>query len=142
MRGWILTTAIVVMAAMAASASAQSGDARGTWAFQTQPYGNEQFSVIMSGVAIVSPPRRGRHEIRLVSNELIVAQNGQSQMVTARQRCTGEASGGQFTISCQMAEPLDGYEPDNFVLQTSERDQMVGVLASAASSQVTFTRVR
>jgi hypothetical protein len=77
-----------------------------------------------------------------VSNELIVAQNGQSQMVTARQRCAGEASGGQFTIRCEMAEPLDGYEPDNFVLQAGERDQMVGVLSSAASSQVTFTRVR
>ena len=25
----------------------------GTWAFQTEPYGNEQFGVIMSGAAIV-----------------------------------------------------------------------------------------
>ncbi len=142
MRGWILATA-AMLAAMAGPASAQSGDAHaGTWAFQTQPYGDEQFSVIMSGVAVVSRPRRGRYEIRLVSNELIVSQDGQSQMVTARQACTGGASGGQFSITCRMAEPLDGYEPDNFVLQTGERDQMVGVLSSATSSQVTFTRVR
>jgi hypothetical protein len=142
MRGWITGT-LAALAVMAAPASAQSGDAHvGTWAFQTEPYGNEQFSVIMSGVAIVSPPRRGRYDIRLVANELIVAVNGQSQMLTARQTCTGESSGGQFNISCQLAEPLEGYQPDNFVLQAGERDQMVGVLSSATSSQVTFTRVR
>ena len=143
MRGWLIATMAMMLAIAAAPASAQqSGDVSGTWAFQTEPYGNEQFSVIMSGAAIVSPARRGRHEIRLLSNELIVAANGQSQRVTARQTCTGERSGAQFNITCRLAEPLEGYEPDNFVLQAGERDQMIGVLSSAASSQVTFTRVR
>ncbi len=54
MRG--MTTAVLLAAALAATpASAQSGDAlTGTWAFQTQMYGDAQFAVAMSGVAIVS----------------------------------------------------------------------------------------
>jgi len=37
---------------------------------------------------------------------------------------------------------VQGYEPDNFVLQVGETDQLVGVLRSQASPQVMFSRVR
>jgi hypothetical protein len=96
----------------------------------------------MSGVAVASPAAPNRYDIRLVANERIIDRaSGQSQLLTARQTCTGESDGAQLTITCQMAEPLEGYQPDNFLLQQGEADQLVGVLDSAASSQVTFTRV-
>jgi hypothetical protein len=97
----------------------------------------------MSGTAVITLAGQDRYDIRLLTNELIIQrQTGRTQLITARQTCTGDAAGGQVNISCQMAEPLQGYEPDNFVLQQGERDQMVGVLSSASSSQVTFTRMR
>lgn len=143
MRG--MTTAVLLAAALAATpASAQSGDSlTGTWAFQTQMYGDAQFAVAMSGVAIVSLAAPGRYDVRLIAHELITERaSGRANMITARETCTGEQTGGQFNIACQMAEPLAGYEPDNFVLQQGEADQLVGVLSSATSGQVTFTRVR
>jgi len=141
MRAWIMAAALALAAP--APATAQTQDFAGTWAFQTEPYGDEQFGVIMSGAAIISRAARGRYDIRLVANELIIDRaSGQSQMVTAQQRCVGEAAGAQFNITCQLAAPLEGYEPDNFVLQQSDADALVGVLNSAANSEVTFTRLR
>jgi hypothetical protein len=126
-----------------AGAQAESGGHAGTWAFQTEPYGNEQFGVVMSGVAVMTPAAPDRYDIRLLANELIIERvSGQSRLLTARETCAGEVDGGQFTITCQMAEPLEGYEPDNFILQRGEQDQLVGVLNSATSGQVTFTRLR
>jgi hypothetical protein len=123
--------------------AAQPSDLSGTWAFQTQPYGDQQFGVVMSGVAIATRSAPGRYDIRLLANELIMDRaSGRSQVITARQTCTGEDADGQVNITCQMAEPLEGYQPDNFVLQRGEADQLVGVLSSTASGQVTFTRVR
>jgi len=123
--------------------AAQPENYAGTWAFQTQPYGDQQFGVVMSGVAVASASAPGRYDIRLIANELIIDRtSGRSQTITARQTCTGEDTGGQFNIACQMAEPVEGYQPDNFVLQAGDADQLVGVLSSTASGQVTFTRVR
>lgn len=123
--------------------AAQTSDLSGTWAFQTQPYGDQQFGVVMSGVAIATPAARGRYDVRLLANELIMERaTGRSQVITARQTCTAEDADGQVNITCQMAEPLEGYQPDNFVLQRGDADQLVGVLSSTASGQVTFTRVR
>lgn len=133
----------LALAALSAPASAQQQDLSGTWAFQTQDYGNQQYAVAMSGVAIMTATAPGRYDIRLVANELLGERaTGRSQLITARQTCTGEEDGPQFTIRCQMAEPLEGYEPDNFLLQRGDADQLVGVLNSATSGQVTFTRVR
>jgi hypothetical protein len=143
MRGLAMGMALG-LAALAGPAAAQSRNSfDGTWAFQTEPYGDEQFGVLMSGTAVITLADRDRYDIRLITNELIIQrQTGRSQLITARQTCSGETASGQFNISCRMAEPLEGYEPDNFVLQQGERDQMVGVLSSASSSQVTFTRMR
>jgi hypothetical protein len=142
MRG--ILTAAVLAAMAAAPASAQSSDAySGTWAFQTQIYGDQQYAVSMSGVAVINPAAPGRYDIQLIAHELITERaSGRANMLTARQTCTGETNGGQFNIACQMAEPVEGYQPDNFVLQTGEADQLVGVLSSAASGQVTFDRLR
>jgi len=135
---------VLGLAALAGPAEAQSRNSLdGTWAFQSEPYGDEQFGVVMSGTAVITLAGQNRYDVRLLTNELVIQrQTGRSQLITARQTCTGDAAGGQFNINCQMAEPLEGYEPDSFVLQQGERDQMVGAFASASSSQVTFTRMR
>ncbi|MEZ6023235.1 MAG: hypothetical protein R3C16_07470 [Hyphomonadaceae bacterium] len=145
MRGSLFAAAALMACAAAPAASAQNGDAfTGTWAFQTNDYGNAQYVVAMSGVAVVTPSAPGRYDIRLIANEIIGERStGRTQLITAREACTGEVDGEVFNIACQMAEPLEGYEPDNFILQSGEEsDQMVGVLSSAASGQVTFTRMR
>jgi hypothetical protein len=143
MRAFLIASA-ALMAFAAAPASAQSNDPYvGTWAFQTASYGNEQVGGIMSGAAVITRAGRDRYSIRLLSNERLVnRETSQGAFLTARQTCTGANDGGQFTITCQMAEPLEGYEPDNFVLQRGETDQLVGVLQSNNSSQVTFSRLR
>ncbi len=143
MRAFLIAAATLA-ACLAPSASAQSGVAfEGTWAFQTTSYGTEQVGAIMSGAAVITRAGADRYTIRLISNERLVNRDtGQGAFLTARQNCTGQNDGGQFTISCQMAEPLEGYEPDNFVVQQGEADQLVGVLSSNTSSQVTFSRMR
>jgi hypothetical protein len=135
--------ALVLLALLIAPAQAQQNSHAGTWAFMTAPYGDERFGVMMSGAATFTPTAPGRYDIRLIANEMIVErESGRSQFVTARQICTGESDGAQFVISCQFAEPLEGYAPDNFILQQGEADQMLGVLNSNASAQVRFTRMR
>ncbi len=141
MRGFLIAAMALAAAPLA---QAQTGDAfEGTWAFQTQSYGTEQVGAIMSGAAVITREAPNRYAIRLLANERLVNRDtGQGAFLTARQTCTGVNDDGQFTITCQMAEPLEGYAPDNFVLQTGEADQLVGVLNSNNSSQVTFSRMR
>ncbi len=141
----MMLAAAVVMAACATQAQAQTNEDRsGTWAFQTAPYGTQQVGVIMSGVAVVSAVAPDRYDIRLLANErLINRMTGETQLLTARQTCSGVADGPVFNITCELAEPLEGYAPDNFLLQAGENaDQLVGALDSAASTDVTFTRLR
>lgn len=140
----LILAAGAALAMLASPASAQSDSHAGTWSFQSQPYGNEQFGVLMSGTAVMTVEARGRYSIRLLVNELIIERaSGRSQLITAHETCTGELDGEVLNISCQMAEPLEGYEPDNFVLQRGETaDQLVGALSSAATATVTFNRMR
>ena len=139
----IAAAALTAFAAAPASAQSSNDPYVGTWAFQTASYGNEQVGGIMSGAAVIRREGRDRYSIRLLANERLVnRETSQGAFLTARQTCTGVNDGGQFTITCQMAEPLEGYQPDNFVLQQGETDQLVGVLQSNNSSQVTFSRLR
>jgi hypothetical protein len=135
-----------VMAAMLATpASAQdANDLSGTWAFQTSSYGTEEFGVIMSGAAVFTATAPNRYDVRLIANELIVQrETSASQMLTARQNCTAQNAEGQITITCQLSEAVEGYEPDNFLLQAgTSADELVGALTSGSSPQVTFTRLR
>jgi len=142
MRAFMIASA-ALLAFTAAPAHAQSGDAfEGTWAFQTASYGSEQVGAIMSGAAVITRAGEDRYDIRLISNERLVNRDsGRQAFLTARQNCTGSSDGGQFTITCQLAETVEGYEPDNFVLQQGEANQLVGVLSSSASPQVTFSRL-
>lgn len=145
MRGFVLAAAIALGACSAAThASAQAeGDLSGTWGFQTDLYGSQQVGAYMSGVAVMTAASRGRYDIRLMANERLVNRmTGETRLLVAHQTCTGEQSGAQFTITCQLAEPVEGYQPDNFVLQQGEQaDQLVGVLDSSNDPQVTFTRM-
>lgn len=135
----------LLCACLAPPASAQTGDLSGTWAFQTEPYDAPGSPVIglMSGVAVMTASAPNRYSIRLIANEMLIqSQTSETRLITARENCTGEMADGQFMITCQMAEPLEGYEPDRFVLQPGEADQLVGALSSASDGQVTFTRIR
>ncbi len=124
-----------------APALAQSASMEGTYAFQTEPYGDEQFAVSMSGAAIVRGAARGRVAIRLTANEMIVERaSKRSRLITAHQNCTGVRDGAQISVSCEMAQPLEGYTPDSFLLQPGENGQWAGVING--SSQVTFAPVR
>jgi hypothetical protein len=144
MRTFLVALAVMT-AALSAPASAQTAnDLSGTWAFQTATYGNEQFGVIMSGAAVFTATAPNRYDVRLISNERIVQRDtAQYRMLTARQSCTAENADGQITMTCQLSQPLEGYEPDNFLLQAGESaDELVGVLNSAATPEVTFSRLR
>jgi hypothetical protein len=132
--------AAIALAAFAGPAFAQGDAMRGTYAFQTDTYGNEQFSVSMSGAANVTESR-GRLTIRLTANEMIVERaSKRSQIITAHQNCTGERDGAQISIQCEMAEPLEGYTPDAFVLQPGQNGQWAGVING--DTQVMFAPVR
>ncbi len=128
------------------TAQAQNGDAfAGTWAFQSEPYGNEQFGVIMSGAMVATHTRGDAYAVRLTANELIISRaDGQSRMLTAHQTCEGRREAAVFNITCTLAEAPDGYQPDNFLLQPGEGEQqgqLVGAM-TGNGTQVTFSRVR
>ncbi len=136
----LLISAFALTAFAATSAVAQQDGLTGIWAFQSEPYGNEQFAVSMSGAALIGEAERGRLDIRLTANEMIVERaSNRSRLITAHQNCTGERDGSLIAISCEMAEPLEGYTPDAFLLQSSD-GQLAGVLNTGP--QVTFARVR
>jgi hypothetical protein len=145
MRGLVLGAAAVLAACSTGVASAQSdSDHAGTWAFQTTLYGSGAVGAYMSGVAVMTPAAPDRYDIRLMANERLVNRlSGETRLLVAHQTCTGEQTGAQFTITCQLTEAVEGYEPDNFVLQQGEdANQLVGVLNSANDPEVTFTRMR
>lgn len=138
MRRLILAAFAIV--ALAASAHAQQSSLEGVWALQSEPYGDERFAVSMSGAAVIAEASRGRLAMRLTANEMIVERaSGRSRIITAHQNCTGERDGPQISITCVMAEPLEGYTPDAFLLQSNDDGQLAGVLNG--TSQVTFARV-
>jgi hypothetical protein len=149
MRTIILAAAAFAALGLAPAANAQNA-ARGadpftgTWGFQTEDYGNDNFGAIMSGVAVITPASSANHyAVQLLAQELITQrQTDATHLIVARETCTGELVSGQFTLACRMAEPIDGYQPDGFILQQGDADQLVGVLSSATSGQVTFTRMR
>ncbi len=140
MRALAISFAAFGVAALATPASAQQNNLAGVWAFQSAPYGNEQFALSMSGAAVWEEARNGRYSIRLTANEIIIERaSGRSRILTAHQTCTGERDGTQISIICEMAEPLEGYTPDAFLLQDSD-GALAGVLNTGP--QVTFARVR
>jgi hypothetical protein len=137
---------MALAAITAAPAQAQSNPFTGTWAFQTEDYGSESIVVTLSGAAIITH-NGARYDIRLVAHEQAsvqqpVMEGEDTEIVAAHQRCTGEADGAQFTITCEIVDAPESYAPDNFVLQVDAPGRMVGVLQSASTGQVTFTRVR
>ena len=151
MRAMTIAALALLCACAAPPAGAQSGrgadrpeatpSLAGVWAFQTLPYGAGPVAGAMSGAAVFTAEGEG-YAVSLVSNEVILrGGGGPSQLVTARQTCRARRSGAQIEITCEMAEPLEGYTPDEFVLQAGAADQLVGVLVST-DGQATFTRLR
>lgn len=139
MRTIVMAMALALSAAT--PAAAQTSDLSGTWAFQTEPYGDDQVAVAMSGVAVITAVAPRRYDVRLLAQELLVYARNRTQLITARQNCTGDVDDGQISISCELSEPVEGYAPDNFVLQQSGDGELSGVLTSASTAQVTFSRL-
>lgn len=132
------------VAETAATATAP-GSYAGTWGFQSEDYGNDDYGVAMSGVAVITQSSRpNRYDIRLLTQELITQrESGLTHMLVAHENCTGDSANGQLSITCEMAQPLANYQPDSFLLQAGESaDQLVGALASATSGTTTFNRMR
>lgn len=139
----MLIGAFAAMLALAAPApaEAQRGDQFvGTWSFQTQTL-DPEITHVLSGTAIITRQGRG-YNIRLVANDYAGIPGEGERVTTAHQRCRGEVDQSQLTITCELMEEMENYSPDNFVLQVAEPGVMTGVLVSASSAQVVFTRVR
>lgn len=143
MRAMMMGAALAALAMATPANAQQTNDLSGTWSFQTASYGNEQFGVIMSGAAVFIATTAGRYTVRLIANERIVQrETSQFRLLTARQNCVAEDEDGQIAITCNLVGTVEGYEPDNFILQAGENaDELVGALSSGSSPQVTFTRL-
>lgn len=125
------------LCAFVAPAAAQAPrDFAGTWAFRTDQYGPGS----LSGAAVIQPGRRGgAFTIRLMAQE----HNLETGAITSvAQTCTGVATGGQLSITCELAEEMENYAPDNFELSLTAPGRMEGVLQSASHAQALFVRVR
>jgi len=147
MRWTVLATAVALsgLCALAAPARAQGGDPfTGTWGFQSEDYGNENYGASMSGVAVISPgAAANQYNIKLLAQEVISQrEDGQSHLLVARENCKGENTNGQLSITCEMAEPLDNYTPDTFVIQAVDHDHLGGVMTGASGASANFNRVR
>lgn len=144
MRNFVAAMLIGGAMLAAPSAQAQTNSARyvGTWAFQTNAYGQDQGAArALSGSAVI---RRsgGGYDVRLVAHEIEIGPDGSGTILSAvRERCRGALEGAQLTITCELAEEVPNYQPDNFVLQAGEDGQLVGVMSSVTSGEVVFTRV-
>jgi hypothetical protein len=142
---------VMMAAALTAPAYAQThpaaapGSYAGTWGFQSEDYGNEDYGVAMSGVAVITPSAHpNRYDIRLLAQETITQrESGMTHMLVAHENCTGDGANGQLAITCEMADPLQNYQPDSFILQPGENaDQLVGALSAASNGSTTFNRLR
>jgi|GEM_PF-2636987 len=145
MRSKILAMAIAVAAVSAAPAHAQTRDPFiGTWGFQSDDYGNDNYGALMSGVAVITAGAAAhQYKIKLLAQEVISQrQDGQSHLLVAREECTGEDQSGQLTVNCQLSEPVENYQPDAFAIQAVDGDHLGGALTSSDGVSVNFNRVR
>ncbi|MFT3729669.1 MAG: hypothetical protein QM759_17740 [Terricaulis sp.] len=147
MRWTMLATAVALGGAclFVTPAQAQASDGfSGTWGFQSEDYGNDDYGAAMSGVAVITPGSgANKYNIKLLAQEVISQRaDGQSHLLVARENCQGEDTNGQLSVTCAMAEPLDNYTPDTFVIQTVDHDHLGGVMTSSSGASVNFNRVR
>jgi hypothetical protein len=142
---------LAAAACLAAPAHAQTQPAAassyaGTWGFQSEDYGNDDYGLAMSGVAVITPAQgANRYNISLLTQQqLTERESGETHTLVVHEACTGDASNGQLAISCQLADPVQNNQPDSFLLQRGDNaDQMVGALTTSQSNgETTFNRVR
>jgi hypothetical protein len=146
---WKIWFAVLAAAAcLTAPAHAQTQPAAassyaGTWGFQSEDYGTDDYGLVMSGVAVITQAQGNRYTVRLLTQQqLTERESGEQHMLVAHENCTGDAANGQLAITCQ-ADPLQDRQPDTFLLQQGESgDQLVGALTSSSNSQTTFTRAQ
>jgi len=144
----------ILLAALAATALATPAYAQtqtaaaeprsfvGTWGFQSEDYGTDDYGLAMSGVAVITQAQGNRYNVRLLTQQqLTERESGEQHMLVAHENCTGDASNGQLAITCQ-ADPLQDRQPDSFLLQRGDNaDQLVGAITSSSNSQTTFSRL-
>jgi hypothetical protein len=139
---------LAAAACLAAPAHAQTQPAAassyaGTWGFQSEDYGTDDYGLVMSGVAVITQAQANRYTVRLLTQQqLTERESGDTHMLVSHETCTGDAANGQLAITCQT-DPLQDRQPDTFLLQRGESaDQLVGALTSSSNSQTTFNRVQ
>ncbi|MFZ2030626.1 MAG: hypothetical protein WAU68_09990 [Vitreimonas sp.] len=145
----IILLAALAAAALAASANAQTQTAAaeprftGTWGFQSEDYGTDDYGLAMSGVAVITQAQGTHYNVRLLTQQqLTERESGQTHMLVGHETCSGDASNGQLAITCQ-ADPLQDRQPDTFLLQRGDNaDQLVGAITSSSNSQATFSRMQ
>jgi hypothetical protein len=149
MRNILVAAAAAACAAMPAFAQTQTAASAapyaGTWGFQSEDDGNDDYGLAMSGVAVITPAQgANRYNISLLTQQqLTERESGETHTLVAHETCLGDASNGQLAISCQLADPVQNNQPDSFLLQRGDNaDQMVGALTtSQANGETTFNRV-
>jgi hypothetical protein len=129
--------------ALAQTQPAAASSFAGTWGFQSDDYGNDDYGLAMSGVAVITQGQGSRYTVRLLVQDLLTErESGVTHLLVAHEDCSGDASNGQLAITCQLTAPLPNYQPDAFILQPGEGgDQLVGALSSAPDGQTTFNRM-
>ena len=146
MRNILVAVAAAACAATPAFAQTQTAASAapyaGTWGFQSDDYGTDDYGLVMSGVAVITQTQGNRYNVRLLTQQqLTERESGETHMLVGRENCTGDASNGQLAITCQ-ADPLQDRQPDTFLLQQGDSaDQLVGALTSSSNSQTTFSRL-
>jgi len=145
---WFAALAAAVSLATPAYAQTQPAAASsyaGTWGFQSEDYGNDDYGLAMSGVAVIAPAQApNRYTISLLTQQqLTERESGETHTLVAHETCTGDASNGQLAITCQLADPTQNQQPDSFLLQRGDSvDQMVGALTtSQQNGETTFNRL-
>ena len=145
---------ILVVAAAAACAAtpalaqtqtaASSAPYAGTWGFQSEDYGNDDYGAAMSGVMVITAGSSAHHyNINLLAQEMISQKSDdESHLLVAREDCKGEDVSGQLTVTCELSEPVDNYQPDAFAIQAVDHDHLGGALTSSDGASVNFNRVR
>ena len=141
-----LTSALLgaMIVAAPAAAMAQTDQFAGTWAFQTENYGNATTVTTLAGAAIISPKSGDKYDVQLVAFEAWSKPGAPADISNARENCDGTLSGQQLTVKCTVTDVVNSknYKPDDFVLTVVDADHLSGPMNSYSTSTAKFTRVR
>lgn len=138
---WLLGCIMAAgLALMAGGANAQAGEFAGGFAFQTSDLEAGPEFEILSGYAITEQLNNGTYRVSLLATDY--QQNDQNwSRVYALQLCTGQPSGDDMVITCQVINHTgQNYLPDNFTIRqdAANRSLWRGTMSSSSTAPVEF----